>query len=94
MLEKWPRWSSPTIYLDQVKSRPKEGREALWKEILKGNSTEKHWEDLTAEQRKLLLPMMKNYVVLVKGDLQYVIGETEGPVTRVESIFILIFIAV
>ena len=47
---------------------------------------------------------MKNYVekyapsgefekskvrVLVRGDLQHVIGETEGPVTRVESIFIL-----
>ena len=53
--------------------------------------------------------MMKNYVekyapsgefekskvrVLVRGDLQHVIGETEGPVTRVESIFILISIAV
>ena len=53
--------------------------------------------------------MMKNYVekyapsgefekskvrVLVRGDLQHVIGETEGPVTRVESTFILISIAV
>ena len=48
--------------------------------------------------------MMKNYIekylpsgefdkskvrVLVRGDLQHLTGETEGPVTRVESIFIL-----
>ena len=45
-----------------------------------------HWEDLTPEQRKLILPMMKNYIekylpsgefdkskvrVLVRGDLQH-----------------------
>ena len=90
-----------------MKSRPKEAWEALWKEILKGNSKSiwhgKHWEGLTPEQRKLVLPMIKNYVgknekpkvrVLVRGDLQHVIGETEGPATRVESIFILISIAV
>ena len=53
--------------------------------------------------------MMKNYIkkyapsgefdkskvrVLVRGDLQHVVGETEGPVARVESIFILISVAV
>ena len=32
--------------------------------------------------------------VLVRGDLQHVIGETEGPVARVESIFIVISVAV
>ena len=32
--------------------------------------------------------------VLVRGDLQNVIGETQGPVCRVESIFILTSIAV
>ena len=52
--------------------------------------------------------MMKNYIekyhpsgefdkskvrVLVRGDLQNVIGETQGPVCRIESIFILISIA-
>ena len=31
---------------------------------------------------------------LVRGDLQHVVGETEGPVSRVESIFILISVAV
>ena len=31
--------------------------------------------------------------VLVRGDLQHLTGETEGPVTRVESIFILTSIA-
>ena len=48
------------IYFDQaLKSRPKEAWEALWKEILKGNSKSiwhgKHREDLTPEQRKLVL---------------------------------------
>ena len=52
--------------------------------------------------------MMKNYIekytpagdfekskvrVLVRGDLQDFVGETQGPVTRVESIFIIISIA-
>ena len=32
--------------------------------------------------------------VLVRGDLQHVVGETEGPVTRVESMFILISVTV
>ena len=63
----------------------------------------------TSEQRKLNLPMTKNYIekyypsgefeklkvrVLVRGDLQQLIGETQGPVTRTESIFILISIAI
>ena len=53
--------------------------------------------------------MMKNYIekytpagdfekskvrVLVRGDLQDFVGETQGPVTRVESIFIIISIAI
>ena len=64
--------------------------------------------DLTAEQSALILPMMKNYVekylpdgdfekskvrVLMRGDLQTEIGETEGPVARVESLFMLIGVA-
>jgi hypothetical protein len=68
-----------------------------------------HEMDLTPEQRALILPMMKNYIekysargdfekskvrVLVRGDLQEVIGETEGPVCRVETIFILLCIAI
>ena len=53
--------------------------------------------------------MMKNYIekyapsgefekskvrVLVRGDLQDFVGETQGPVTRVESIFIVVSIAI
>lgn len=101
------------IYFDQaMKTRPEEAWEALWKEILKGNSKRIWhgflWENLTEEERSLVLPMMKNYAekyfpsgefekskarVLVRGDKQTIIGETEGPVSRVESIFILISIA-
>ena len=58
---------------------------------------------------KLILPMMKNYIekytpagdfekakarVLVRGDLQKSIGETQGPVSRTESILILISTAI
>ena len=58
-------------------------------------------ENLSANDRKLVLPMMKNYIekytpagdfekskvrVLVRGDLQDFVGETQGPVTRVESL--------
>jgi hypothetical protein len=68
-----------------------------------------HEMELTPEQRALILPMMKNYIekysargdfekskvrVLVRGDLQEIIGETEGPVCRVETIFILLCIAI
>ena len=59
---------------------------AVERSPVKGNSKSiwhgKHWEDLTSDQRKLVLPMMKNYI------------ETEGPVTRVESIFILISVEI
>ena len=47
-----------------MKTRPDEAWEALLKEVLKGDSKRiwhgKKWEDLTPEQRKLILPMMKN----------------------------------
>ena len=37
-----------------------------WRALWKGNSKSiwhgKHWEELTPEQRKLVLPMMKNYI--------------------------------
>ena len=98
------------IYFDQaMKTRPDDAWQALLKEVLKGDS-KKNWhgeleENLTLEQRKPILPNMKNYIekyspsgefdkskvrVLVRGDLQSCVGETQGPVCRVESVFILI----
>ena len=55
------------IYFDQAMTiRSYEAWEALLKEVLKGDSKSiwhgKRWEDLTPEQRKLVLPMMKNYI--------------------------------
>ena len=94
-----------------------EASSTLWnfqyEEILKGYS-KRIWhgdlmENLTEEERRLILPMMKNYIekytpagdfekakarVLVRGDLQKMIGETQGPVSRTESIFIIISIAI
>ena len=53
-----------------MKTRPDEAWEALLKEVLKGDSKRiwhgKKWEDLTPEQRKLILPMMKNYIEVEK----------------------------
>ena len=91
-----------------MKTRPEAAWDALLKEILKGDSKKiwhgEHIENLSADERKLILPMMKNYIekyapsgefekskvrVLVRGDLQDFVGETQGPVTRVESIFSL-----
>ena len=65
-------------------------------------------KDLTPEQRGLILNNMINHVVkykpsgeydkdkvrvLMRGDTQTEIGETSGPVCRVESIFVVISIA-
>ena len=101
------------VYFDEaMKDKPEAAWEALLKEVLKGDS-KKIWhgelmENLSADERKLVLPMMKNYIekytpagdfekskvrVLERGDLQDFVGETQGPVTRVESIFIIISIA-
>ena len=94
------------IYFDEaMKDKPDAAWEALLKEVLKGDSKKiwhgEHMENLTADERRLVLPMMKNYIekytpagdfekskvrVLVRGDLQDFVGETQGPVSRVESI--------
>ena len=64
--------------------------------------------DLTEEEKKLIIPQMMNYLekykpdktfekfkvrVLNRGDKQIYTGETEGPVTRVESLLMLLSIA-
>jgi hypothetical protein len=61
-------------------------------------------KDLTQEEKSLVMPNMVNYVeklttsgdfdkaksrVLLRGDRQFEVGETEGPVCRVESIFVM-----
>ncbi len=51
------------IYFDQaMKTRPDEAWEALLKEVLKGDSKRiwhgELWENLTPEQRKLILPLI------------------------------------
>ncbi len=102
------------MYFDQaMKTRPEAAWDELLKEILKGDSKKiwhgEHIENLSADERKLILPMMKNYIekyapsgefekskvrVLVRGDVQDFVGETQGPVIRVESIFIVVSIAI
>ena len=49
-----------------MKTRPEDAWQALLKEVLKGDSKRiwhgTLWENLTPEQRKLILPMMKKYI--------------------------------
>ena len=67
-----------------------------------------HRLQLSDEQRTLILPQMINYLekykpnmefdkykvrVLTRGDKQWNVGESEGPVVRVESLYILLSIA-
>jgi hypothetical protein len=103
---------SGIVFQQAMKSRPEAAEEALVKEVRK--TIEKkiwhpiHEEDMTLEQKMLILPIMKNYVekftpdnvfekskvrVLIRGDLQTKIGENEGPVCRFESILIVLSIA-
>ena len=67
-----------------------------------------HLKDLTEEQRKLVISNMKNFVeklkpdntfdkfkvrVLFRGDLQREVGQSEGPVCRIESLKTIMSIA-
>ena len=66
-------------------------------------------EWLTPDERKLILSIMSNYTekytpsdifdkckirICIRGDQQVIVAETEGPVCRVETIFVLFSIAV
>jgi hypothetical protein len=68
-----------------------------------------HLSDLTHEEKKMIIPQMMNYLekykpdksfdkfkvrVLTRGDMQKYVGENEGPVARVESLLMLLSIAV
>ena len=55
------------VYFDQaMKTRPEAAWDALLKEILKGGSKKiwhrEHIENLSTDERKLILPMMENYI--------------------------------
>jgi hypothetical protein len=68
-----------------------------------------HIKDLTEEQKKLIIPQKIHYLekykpvntfdkfkvrVLARGDKQVYTGESEGPVARIESLMMLLSIAV
>jgi hypothetical protein len=68
-----------------------------------------HLSDLADEEKKMIIPQMMNYLekykpdrsfdkfkvrVLTRGDMQTFVGENEGPVARVESLLMLLSIAV
>ena len=100
------------LFQHALKQRPDEAMKALREEVqkaLKINIWKPiHWEQLSEEEKKLVIPMMANYLekykpdntfdkfkvrVLNRGDMQYMTGESEGPVARIESIKMLLSIA-
>ncbi len=100
------------LFQHALKQRPEEAMKALREEVQKALKINVwkpiHWEHLSEEEKKLVIPMMANYLekfkpdntfdkfkirVLNRGDKQYMIGETEGPVARIESIKMLLSIA-
>jgi hypothetical protein len=100
------------LFQHALKQRPEEAMKALREEVQKALKINVwkpiHWEHLSDEEKKLVIPMMANYLekykpdntfdkfkvrVLNRGDKQYMTGETEGPVARIESIKMLLSIA-
>jgi hypothetical protein len=100
------------LFQHALKQRPEEAMKALREEVQKALKINVwkpiHWEHLSEEEKKLVIPMMANYLekykpdntfdkfkvrVLNRGDKQYMTGETEGPVARIESIKMLLSIA-
>jgi hypothetical protein len=100
------------LYQDALKKQPSDAKAAFKKEIQgfldKNVWTPVHLEDLTVEERKLVISNIKKFVekhkpdntfdkfkvrVLFRGDLQREVGQSEGPVCRIESLKILMSIA-
>jgi hypothetical protein len=100
------------LFQHAMRVRPDEAMDALRDEVKKALKIDiwkpVHMDDLSEEERKLVLPMMMNYLekyrpdntfekckvrVLNRGDKQFQTGETEGPVARIESIKMLLSIA-
>jgi hypothetical protein len=96
-----------------MNTRPKEVMKALREEAVKALKINiwhpVHMSDLSAEEQKLVIPQMINYLekykpdasfdkikvrVLARGDKQVNTGESDGPVARIESLLMLLSIAI
>jgi hypothetical protein len=93
------------LFQKAMQEKPLEAMKALREEVIKAIKIDiwdpVHPEDMSAEERKLIIPQMMNYLekyrpdlsfekfkvrVLTRGDKQVYTGETEGPVARVKSL--------
>jgi hypothetical protein len=100
------------LYEHALKTNPEAAKKALELEVASAESKNVwhgvHEEDLTSEQRNLIISTMKNFKekfkptgefekykvrILARGDTQTQLAETEGPVCRVETIFLVFCIA-
>jgi hypothetical protein len=101
------------LFQKAMQQKPVEAMRALREEVIKAMKIDiwdpVHPKDMSAEERKLIIPQMMNYLekyrpdlsfekfkvrVLTRGDKQVYTGETEGPVARVESLMMLLAIAI
>jgi hypothetical protein len=101
------------LFQKAVLTKPEEAMKALKEEVAKALKINiwhpVHLDDLSQEQRKLIIPQMINYLekykpdatfekykvrVLARGDKQEFTGESEGPVTRIETLLILLSVAI
>jgi hypothetical protein len=101
------------LYQKALEMKPEEAMKALKEEVLKAIKIDiwepVHPDNMTAEEKKLIIPQMMNYLekyrpdlsfekfkvrVLARCDKQVYTGETEGPVAIVESLMMLLSIAI
>jgi hypothetical protein len=101
------------LFQKALKLKPQEAMKALREEVSKTIKLDVwepvHLENLTTEERNLVILQMMNYLekynpdmtfdkfkvrVLARGDKQIYSGESEGPVARVESLLMLLGIAI
>jgi len=101
------------LFQKAMNTRPEEVMKALREEVVKALKINiwhpVHMSDLSAEEQKLVIPQMINYLekykpdasfdkikvrVLARGDKQVYTGESDGPVARIESLLMLLSIAI
>jgi len=101
------------LFQKAMNTCPEEAMKALREEVIKAIKINiwhpVHMLDLSAEEQKLVIPQMINYLeefkpdasfdkikvrVLGRGDKQVYTGESDGPVARIESLLMLLLIAI
>jgi hypothetical protein len=100
------------LFQKALEQKPEEAMKALREEVKMSVKIDIwdpiHLEDMSEEERKMIIPQMMNYLekynldmafdkykvrMLARGDKQLYTGESEGPVARVKSLLMMLSIA-